>query len=369
MKVPYLDINKSFESIYEELQKSFTTVLKSGRIVLGDEVKEFEKQYAHFSTTKFCVGVGCGLDAIELSLEAAGIGKGDEVILPSNAYIAALIAVSRLNATPVLVEPKIDTYNIDPSKIEQAITKRTKAIIPVHFFGQSCEMDPILKIAKKYNLAIIEDNAQSHGSTYKGKLTGSFGVANATSFYPSKNMGALGEAGAITTNNANIYKSLLMLRNYGESSKYKNDVIGHNSRLDELQAAFLKIRLKKLSETTKARKRIASIYLDELKDIQDLLLPITEQYVDNVYHIFPIRTKRRDELQKYLFDNGVITIVHYPIPPYLQKAYKYLGYKKSDFPVAQKLADTSLSLPIFPEMTDDQVRYVAKIIKSFFKKL
>lgn len=366
MRVPYFDIKAHYDSIASDLEKAFKTVLESQRIILGPQVKQFEEEYASFSGAKYCVGVGCGLDAITLSLDAVGIGTGDEVIVPSNAYIAALDAISRLGAVPIFVEPKEDTYNINPAQIEGAITKKTKAIIPVHFFGQSCEMGPILKISKKHSIHIVEDNAQSHGSTYKGKKTGSFGIANATSFYPTKNIGALGEAGAVTTNKKNISNKISILRNYGEKSKYENILIGYNSRLDELQAAFLLVKLKKINLWMKKRIWIATQYERGLKGVGDLVLPTTEKNVINVFHIFPIRTKFRAKLQEYLFKQNVGTSVHYPKPPYLQKAYSHLGIKKGSFPIAERLSSTSLSLPIYPEMTSEQAEYVIENIMKFF---
>lgn len=366
MNVPYIDVKKNYSSLKKELREAFEEVIDSGRIVLGPKVEKFEEKYAKFSGTKYCIGVGCGLDAITLSLQAAGVGEGDEVIVPSNAYIAALMSISHLKARPVFVEPKPSTFNIDASLIEQAITKRTKAVIPVHFFGQACEMKPIQFLCKKYNIEIIEDNAQSQGSSYDGRMTGSFGISNATSFYPTKNLGAIGEAGAVTTDDKEVYDKIKMLRNYGEKSKYLNEYIGYNSRLDELQAAFLLVKMKKLNQWTKARQRIAKLYLSGLSGIEGLIPPVTEEHVVNVYHIFPIRTKLRDALQKYLFDHGISTSIHYPKPPHMQKAYSYLGYKKGDFPIAEELAETSLSLPIFPEMADNQIAYVIDSIKRFY---
>lgn len=366
MIVPFIDIKKNYASIKDDLQNAFRQVIESGQIVLGRKTEEFEKTYAKFSGTKYCIGVGSGLDAITFSLQASGVSKGDEVIVPANSYIAALNSVSHLGAVPVFVEPKESTFNIDPALIGDAVSKKTKAIIPVHFFGQACEMDPILKLAKAKNIAIIEDNAQSHGSTYKGKKTGSFGKANATSFYPTKNIGALGEAGAVTTDNKEIFETVKMLRNYGEKSKYNNYLIGFNSRLDELQAAFLLVKMKNLTRWTIARDKIAKIYLKELRDINGLILPVTEKGVKNVYHIFPVRTVQRDRLKIYLSGKGISTSIHYPIPPYLQKAYSFLGIKKGMYPIAEKLASTSLSLPIFPEMSELQLEYVTSTIKKFF---
>lgn len=367
MKVPYLNLKKTYSSINPDLQKAFARVLKSGTVVHGKELLQFEKLYAKFSSVRYAVGVGNGLDALTISLRALGVGKGDEVIVPSNTYIATLIAVSRVGATPVLVEPKIYTYNINPEQINKAITKKTKAIIPVHFFGQACDMDTILKIARKHKLFIVEDNAQSHGAKYNGKITGSFGDINATSFYPGKNLGAIGDAGAITTNSRKYFKNSVLLRNYGERKKYYNDIIGYNSRLDELQAAFLKIKLQGLNKTNSQKQKIAKEYLKGLKGVGDLILPATDAKSTHVYHIFCIRTKYRDKLQSFLQKKGISTLIHYPIPPHLQKAYSYLKHKKGSFPIAEELANTSVSLPIYPEMTKNEIDYVVNSIKYFFK--
>lgn len=368
MKVSYLNLNKSYSLITKDLTKAFKKVIQSGIMVHGKELESFEELYANFSSVKYAAGVGNGLDALVIALCALGISKEDEVIVPSNTYIATLIAVSRVGATPVLVEPKIDTYNIDFRKIEKAITSKTKAIIPVHLFGQAVQMDKILKIAKKHKLFVVEDNAQSHGTKYKGKVTGSFGDINATSFYPGKNLGALGDAGGITTNNKDYYHKAVLFRNYGEKKKYYNDVIGFNSRLDELQAAFLKVRLKNLSKNNKRKKEIAKFYLENLKGVGDLVLPVTEEGSTHVYHIFCIRTKHRDGLQKFLSEKGITTLIHYPIPSHLQKAYAHLNFKKGSFPIAEELAETSLSIPIFPEITKKELDYIVASVKDYYKK-
>ena len=365
--VPYLELDKEYYKINPRLQRAFLKIIKSGIVILGEELKKFEKSYAKFSSVKYCAGVGNGLDALTLSLRALSVGKGDEVIVPSNTYIATVIAISRVGATPVFVEPRMETYNIDPEKIEKVFTKRTKAIIPVHLYGQACEMDKIMKIANKYKLYVIEDNAQAHGAKYNNKITGSFGEINATSFYPSKNLGALGDGGAITTNNKKLYEKILMLRNYGSKIKYYNEVIGYNSRLDELQAAFLNIRLKNLEKNNKKRVKIANYYKDKLKGVGDIILPYIHPNSTSVYHIFLIKTKKRDKLQKHLSEKGISTLIHYPIPPHLSKAYKFLGYKKGDFPIAEELAEVSLSLPIYPEMTYKRLDYVISQIKNFYK--
>jgi dTDP-4-amino-4,6-dideoxygalactose transaminase len=367
MIVPYLDLTKSYIAVWTELESAFSRVLKSGHVILGNEVREFEELYARFSSVKYCAAVGNGLDALTLALHTLGVREGDEVIVPSNTYIATLIAVSRVGAKPVLVEPKLDTYNIDPQQIVGGLTKKTKAIIPVHLCGQACQMDNVMEIAKRYKLSVVEDNAQSHGATYKNKITGSFGDINATSFYPGKNMGAIGDGGAITTNSKHLYEQMLLLRNYGEVRKYYNDTIGYNSRLDELQAAFLKVRLKHLKISTKKRRAIAAIYQKELAGTGDIILPAVEKNATHVYHIYAIRTKKRDALQAYLTENHIVTLIHYPVPPHLQKAYKALGYINGRFPIAEDLADTSLSLPIFPEISKDQLYYVISTIKDFYK--
>lgn len=368
LKVPYLNLSKTNIKSLSELKKAFLRVIKSGRLVLGEEVENFENEYSKFSQVKYTVGVASGLDALILSLLALGIKNGDEVIVPSNTYIATLIAVSRVGARPILVEPKITTYNIDPDTIENAITKNTKAIIPVHLFGQACEMDRITEIAEIHKLNIVEDNAQSHGASFGNKFTGSFGLINATSFYPGKNLGALGDGGAITTDSKRLDTYIRILRNYGSREKYINDVIGYNSRLDELQAAFLRTKLNNLKENNNRRIKIALTYIQHLKNIGDLILPATVKNSTHIYHVFTVRTKKRDELQSYLYSNGIQTLIHYPIPPHLQKAYRDLEYKRGDFPIAEELANTSLSLPISPWITQSEVTHVIDVIRKFFKR-
>lgn len=365
--VPYLDIKRVHQDLLPLLIESLKRVIDSGLIVLGKELSQFENEYAKFNGTKYAVGVASGLDALILSLKALGIGKGDEVIVPSNTYIATLLAISRVGANPILVEPDINTYNIDISKIEKVITKKTKVIMPVHLFGQVSEMDKIQKIAKKNKLFIIEDNAQSHGSLFGNKMAGSFGQINATSFYPGKNLGALGDGGAITTNNKKLYEELLILRNYGSKEKYHNLVKGYNSRLDEIQAAFLRIKLKRLRGDNRKRQKIARQYLKALKGVGDLSLPQIQANSTHVFHVFAIRTKSRDSLKRHLDKNKIGNVIHYPVPPHLQPAYAELGYKKGDFPIAEELASTSLSLPIFPQMSSEEQEYVIRIIKEFYE--
>jgi len=307
------------------------------------------------------------LDAIIIALKTLNIGKGDSVIVPSNTYIATWLAVSYVGAEIIPVEPHPKTYNIDPTKIESAIQSNTKVIIPVHLYGQICEMDKIMAIAQKYNLFVIEDNAQAQGTYFKGKISGSWGHINATSFYPGKNLGALGDAGAITTNDEHLAQKAKTIRNYGSQKKYYNEVKGINSRLDELQAAFLKVKLKYLDEWNKERNQIAQWYYDYLKEIDEIILPTIHPDATSNYHLFVIRTPKRNELQEYLHQHQIGTLIHYPVPPHLQEAYKELGYKKGAFPIAEEIADTCLSLPMYPGLSKENVEYIAQTIKNFFK--
>ncbi len=365
MNIPFLNFEPMHNEVQDELQAAFNSVLKSNWFVLGNHVSQFEEDYSKFNQVNYVVGVSNGLDALHLSLLALGISKGDEVIVPSNTYIATVLAVSYVGATPVFVEPNIETYNIDIEKIEAAITKKTRAIMPVHLYGQACQMDKIQDLAQKYNLFIIEDNAQSQGASFNGKMTGTFGHLNGTSFYPGKNLGALGDAGAVTTNDEELANKIRVLRNYGSNKKYFNETIGYNMRLDELQAAFLSVKLKQLAKWTAQRQEIASYYNEFLKDIPGLILPKTAENATHSYHLYVIRTKNRDELQKHLTDNGIGTMIHYPIPPHLQEAYSHLGFKRGDFPIAEELANTMLSLPIWPGMGKEEVRNITEVISLF----
>lgn len=365
--IPFLNFEPMHQLIRSEIMQSFQEIYDSNWFVMGGKLETFEKEYATFNTTKYSVGVSNGLDALHLALKALNITKGDEVVVPSNTYIATVLATSFVGATPVFVEPDVSTYNINPLNIEASITSKTKAIMPVHLYGQACEMEAIMAIAKKYNLVVVEDNAQAHGATFNGKITGSFGNANGTSFYPGKNLGALGDAGAVTTDNEELANKIAMLRNYGSAQKYYNESIGFNMRLDEMQAGFLSVKLKYLNEWTKQRIIIAQHYNDTLSNVGDLILPKVHANATHVYHLYVIRTKNRNKLQKFLSENGIGTLIHYPIPPHLQNAYHLLAYKKGDFPISEELADTCLSLPIWPGMTTDQVNTVVEKIKKAFK--
>src|SRR5665647_316378 len=366
MNIPFLSFECVNKQIKAEILSSFENFFDSSWYVLGKQVKKFEEEYAAFNGVKHCIGVSNGLDALHIALKALNIGAGDEVIIPSNTYIATALAVSYVGATPVFVEPDINTFNIDPSKIETSISLKTKAILPVHLYGQACEMEPIMAIAKNHNLFVIEDNAQSQGASYNGRFTGSWGHINGTSFYPGKNLGAFGDAGAVTTNDTDLSKKASILRNYGSEKKYYNEVIGYNMRLDECQAGFLSVKLKYLKEWTEQRQEIARWYNDALKGIGDLILPAVAEKATHVYHLYVVRTKHRDSIQKYLTDNGIGTLIHYPIPPHLQQAYQQLGFKKGDFPIAEEIADSCLSLPMWPGIDEKLVLKICKSITNFY---
>ena len=364
MKIPFVTFKPLEAELDKDLRAAFERVYNRSWYIEGVEDEAFEKLFAGYCESKYCVGVGNGLDALILALKALGVGAGDEVIVPSNTYIATALAVTYVGATPVFVEPDIRTFNIDPSRIEDAITDKTKAIMPVHLYGQPCDMDPILAIAKKHNLYIIEDCAQAHGATYKGKVIGSFGDAAGFSFYPGKNLGALGDAGATVTNDEELAKKVRALGNYGSDYKYHHIYKGNNSRLDELQAAFLAAKLPHLDNVNENRRKIAQKYIDGIKN-EEVILPYIPEYANPVWHIFGIRCKRRDELEKFLNDAGIGTNKHYPIPMHLQECYKDLGFKEGDFPIAEEISATELSIPMYYGMTDDEVHYVIEKVNEF----
>jgi dTDP-4-amino-4,6-dideoxygalactose transaminase len=366
MIIPFNSFEKTNEEIRTEIFSSFASFFDTNNYVLGNSVKDFEESYAKFNNTNFCVGVSNGLDALHLSLKALNIGKGDEVIVPSNTYIASVLAITFANAIPIFVEPFIDTYNINFNNIEEAITSKTKAIMPVHLYGQAVQMDKVIEIANKHNLYIIEDNAQSQGALFNGKITGSFGDINGTSFYPGKNLGALGDAGAITTDNEELANKIRVLRNYGSEKKYYNDVIGYNMRIDECQASFLNIKLKYLNNWNKIRNDIANYYIENLNNVGDIILPICAEKSTHVYHLFVVRSNKRNQLQEYLTNNGIQTLIHYPLPPHLQKAYSFFNFKKGDFPITEEISDTCLSLPIWPGITIKQLDHIVSKIKQFY---
>lgn len=364
MKVPFVSFLPMERELDFELRNAFERVYTNSWYIGGKEDQAFEMAFADFSETKYCVGTGNGLDALMLILKALGITYGDEVIVPSNTYIATALAVTYVGAVPVFVEPDISTYNIAPDKIEEKITNRTKAIMPVHLYGQACDMDSIEKIAEKYNLYVVEDCAQAHGATYKGKVVGSFGDAAGFSFYPGKNLGALGDGGAVVTNNKELADKVRALGNYGSDYKYHHIYQGYNSRLDEIQAAFLLVKLSHLKRMNDERKRIAQRYMDGIKN-PHIVLPYVIPDADPVWHIFSVRCNRRDELEQYLSSKEIGTNKHYPIPMHLQKCYENLGIKKGQLPIAEEISATQLSLPMYYGMTEKQVQYVVDCCNRF----
>lgn len=357
MNVPFVTFKPLEKELDKELRSAFERVYNRSWYIEGAEDEEFEKAFAKYCDSKYCIGVGNGLDSLFLSLKALGVKEGDEVIVPSNTYIATALAVTYVGATPIFVEPDIYTFNIDPLKIEDALTNKTKAIMPVHLYGQPCNMDPIMDIAKKYNLYVVEDCAQAHGAKYKGRVIGSFGDAAGFSFYPGKNLGALGDAGATVTNNKELAQKIRALGNYGSDYKYHHVYQGNNSRLDELQAAFLSVKLIYLNKVNDARRQIAQKYIEGIKN-PEIILPFVPDYAEPVWHIFGIRCRKRMELEKYLNNAGIGTNKHYPIPMHLQECYKNLGWKKGDYPIAEEISNTELSIPMYYGMTDEEIQYI-----------
>lgn len=364
MIIPFVSFKPMEKELDQQLREAFTRVFERSWYIEGVECQNFEKAFAEYCGTEYCVGCGNGLDALMLALKALGVGAGDEVIIPSNTYIATALAVTYVGATPVFVEPVLDTFNIDSAKIEEKICDRTRAIMPVHLYGQPADMDPIMKIARKYNLYVIEDCAQAHGATYKGKKIGTFGDAAGFSFYPGKNLGALGDAGAMVTSNKEVADKVRALGNYGSDYKYHHIYQGNNSRLDELQAAFLSAKLPFLDQMNKERQKIAKRYLEGIQN-PHIILPTIIDDVNPVWHIFGIRCKNRDELENYLNQEGIATNKHYPIPMHLQGAYAELGIKKGALPLAEEISETELSLPMYYGMTDEEIEYVIEKINAF----
>ncbi|HEV2829285.1 MAG TPA: DegT/DnrJ/EryC1/StrS family aminotransferase [Pyrinomonadaceae bacterium] len=365
MSVPFLDLKAPYLELKDELDKAYRRVMKSGSYILGEEVEGFEQEFAKYCDAKHCIGVGNGLEALHLILRAYDIGHGDEVIVPANTYIATWLAVSYAGATPVPVEPDSQTCNIDPERISAAVTTRTRAIVPVHLYGQPADMDPILEIAKRHDLKVIEDAAQAHGARYKGRRAGSLSDAAGFSFYPGKNLGALGDAGAVVTSDDVLADRVRVLRNYGSRVKYYNEVAGFNSRLDALQAAFLRIKLHYLDEWTERRRVVANGYLESLKDVPTLELPYVPEWADPAWHLFVIRHPTRDALQLDLSQRGISTLIHYPIPIHLSGAYETRGWKAGDFCCTEQLANTVLSLPMGPHLEPDCQSHVISSIRAF----
>jgi dTDP-4-amino-4,6-dideoxygalactose transaminase len=355
--IPFLDLKAPYLELKQELDDAIARVVSSGWFIGGQEVEAFEAEYATYCGATQVIGVANGLDALHLALRAMDVGPGDEVIVPSNTYIATWLAVSQCGATPVPVEPDARTYNIDPALIEAVITPRTKVILPVHLYGQPADMDPILAIARKHGLRVLEDGAQAHGARYKGQRLGTHGDAVAWSFYPGKNLGAMGDGGAVTTNDTQLADRIRVLRNYGSRVKYVNEVQGYNSRLDPLQAAILRVKLNYLDEWNARRRVIAEHYQRGLANC-GLTLPHVPDWAESVWHLYVVQHPQRDSLQKSLADLGVGTLIHYPIPPHLQEAFAELGLGKGSFPIAERIHNQVLSLPMSPSMTFEQTRQV-----------
>lgn len=366
MKIPFADFSLMHSELQSEINDAISRVVSSNCFIGGEEVDSFENAFAAFIGVKYCVGCGNGLDALQLILRAMNIQQGDEVIVPAHTFIATALAVTYAGGTPVYVDVDLDTYCLDPERLEQAITTRTKAIILVHIYGQIGRFDQIKAIAEKYKLPIIEDSAQAHGASFQGRKAGSLGIASGFSFYPGKNLGAFGDGGAVTTNDDELAKKVRTLANYGSLVKYQHILKGVNSRLDPIQAAVLKAKLSKLDVWNARRREIAQAYLDGLSDITDITVPCQNPNAEHVWHIFPILVNKRDKVASKLSQNGIQTLIHYPVPMHLHKAYSELGYRIGDFPNAERIASQEISLPMFYGMTDEQVFYTIQTLKNIF---
>jgi dTDP-4-amino-4,6-dideoxygalactose transaminase len=365
--IPFNSFQSQNEQIRDEVLKAMSETFDSGWYILGERLKKFEKEFSHYSGIKHTLGVGNGLEAIKIALKALNIQPGDEVIVPANTYIATILAVTEIGAVPVLVEPEIESYNIDPARIEEKITRKTKAIIPVHLYGLPCRMEEILLIAKKHHLFVVEDNAQAVGAEYKNKKTGTFGDINAISFYPTKNLGAFGDGGAITTKDDTLAKQVSMLRNYGSEIKYYNEIEGYNSRLDEIQAAVLSVKLHYLDQWNEDRVKLAEYYSKGLSHIEAICTPVYEKDFKHIFHLYVIRVNNREKLIEHLNSHSIQTAIHYPVPAYRQKAYKHLNLSVADFPITEKMAAECLSLPLYPGLTNTEQDKVMDAICNFRK--
>jgi dTDP-4-amino-4,6-dideoxygalactose transaminase len=367
MNIPFVDLQTQYQSLKPEMDAAVLAVMQRGDFVLGGAVTEFERAFAEYCGAPHCVGVDSGYSALELIVRAYDIGPGDEIIAPANTFIATTLAISNTGATPVLVDCDPETYNIDVTQIEAAITPRTKAIMPVHLYGQTADMDAILAIARKRGLYVFEDAAQAAGARYKGRRAGSLGDAAGFSFYPGKNLGAYGDGGAVTTHSAEIAEKIRLLRNIGQKVKYYHEVKGFNNRLDTMQAAVLKVKLPHLDDWNASRRRAAATYADLLADLP-LVMPSTADYAEHIFHLYVVRVSNREALMDHLRSKGIASGLHYPIPIHLQPAYSELGYSRGDFPVTEAYADTIVSLPIYPELDDAKVAYVVEAIREFAEK-
>ncbi|HRN67026.1 MAG TPA: DegT/DnrJ/EryC1/StrS family aminotransferase [Promineifilum sp.] len=364
MEIPFVDLRAQYRQIQNEVDPAVLAVMQRGDFILGGAVTEFEKAFAAYCGARYCIGVDSGYSALELIIRAYDIGPGDEVITAANTFIATTLGISNAGATPVLVDCDPETYNIDVNKIEAAITPRTKAIMPVHLYGQPADMDVIRAIARKHNLYVFEDAAQASGARYKGRMAGSLGDAAAFSFYPGKNLGAYGDGGAVTTNDADIAEKIRLLRNIGQKVKYFHEIKGFNNRLDTMQAAVLGVKLPYLNDWNASRRRAAATYADLLVDLP-IITPTTADYAEHIFHLYVVRVSDREALMEHLKKAGIATGLHYPIPIHLQPAYAELGYKRGDFPITEAYAETIVSLPIFPELDDEKVAYVANAIHEY----
>jgi len=370
MHVPFLDLKTQYESIKNEVNPAIQEVLDNTAYILGKSVKEFESEFAKMHDLNFCFGTSSGTDGNHLALWASGIGPGDEVIIPANTFIATAWGAVLCGATPVFIDCDPLSYNLDPQQIEQAITPRTKAIVAVHLYGQSADMDAINEVAAKYNLMVFEDAAQAHLAEYKNKKVGGLSKAASFSFYPGKNLGAYGEGGAVATNDYDLAEKFRKMREHGQSEKYYHDTYGHNYRMEGLQGAVLKVKLKYIEAWTNSRRNVANKYNFLLQEVENIILPREMPYAKHVYHLFVIQAvegqETRNKLAKFLTNKGISTGLHYPVPLHLQKCFSHLGYSKGDFPVTEKLAESGLSLPMYPELADDKIEYIAESIKEFF---
>ncbi len=366
MNIPFVDLNAQYQTIATEIQEAILGVIEKSDFILGKELEAFEKEFAEYCKVKYAVGLDNGTSALEMALRAYGIGDNDEVITTANTFIATASAIAFTGARPVLVDIDPDTYNLNPTLVESAITNKTKAIMPVHIYGQSADMDRIMDIARKRRLVVIEDACQAHGAIYKEKHVGSIGDAAAFSFYPAKNLGAYGDGGILITNNNEISEKVKMLRNYGQKQKYHHLFLAYNRRLDTIQAAILRVKLKKLDSWNESRRKAAQQYAELLKDNKSIITPIEMEYSKHIYHLYVVRVVNRDFVQQKLSESGISTGVHYPIPIHLQPAYEYLGYKRGDFPITEKYANEILSLPMFPELTKEQIEYVVQTLNAQF---
>jgi dTDP-4-amino-4,6-dideoxygalactose transaminase len=368
MQVPFLDLKANYNSVKEEVHKALENVFENTAYILGPSVTNFENAFAEAHQVKYCLGTGSGTDGNHLATWGLNIGFGDEIIMPANTFIATAWGATLCGATPVFVDCEDDSYNIDPKKVEAAITPKTKAIIAVHLYGQPADMDSLKEIAQKHNLFLIEDAAQAHLAEYKGKKVGNFGITTSFSFYPGKNLGAYGEGGAVVTNNQEVFEYIKKLREHGQLKKYHHQTLGHNYRMEGIQGAVLGVKLNHLEKWTEARRKAAKTYRENLRDVKEITLPVEKDYAKHVYHLFVIQSEKRNELQDFLNQKGIATGLHYPIPLHLQECFKGLGYKKGDFPVSEKLGNNCLSLPMFPELTKEQILFVTNAIKEFFNR-